>query len=670
KLPQKKKPQKKLPQKKLPQKKLPQKKLPQKKKPQKKLPQKKLPQKKLPQKKLPQKKLPPRSNSDAPSALSRVAESIAGQLDEGDFIGALHGLLTVWRDHRATELADLIDGVGRLIDSSLESITGDDPDAEERWFNVASQKRSEDVGRLLAALPKAFARMRQRVAMLELFPADPRITHAMVAMLPKYSRTFSVRPTFTHMFTTLKNMNDGRAGTQLRHRRETIDCEYLGPRIDKVLAAISAPPNIDDHERFTCARLEEKISELAKTPALTADELRALYKPTSKPADEEALLQAIFEDPADDAARLIYGDWLLERADPRGEFIALQYKNIGKPGKRLGGKDAKRERDLLRENLSRWTTPIDVAIKPKSARFRRGFLSACEVEFKTAEQREQLVGHPMWATVEEIVADDDLVTHPVMKALRKTTTSGAALSQISQREGAPPLERVWGSRFCDNGQWVREGAALHRDIREDGQLINREYDDVSWRDALNIGALTQLRTFSVALPPTWPRITAPDGSPFSRANAEDLRWFWDTPLGRQLEWIDLWGYHRDAYDLWSWLTPFEALPNLKRLTYRLTNANSCGAPCPMATIIIAPQDARFDVRVQLSKDELRYFSLLKQVRGALANPPRQDVPRITLEYTGRERKPELSSFHKMAERLAADFDEVNIVEHAEALSLT
>ena len=39
---------------------------------------------------------------------------------------------------------------------------------------------------------------------------------------------------------------------------------------------------------------------------------------------DDAFLQAIIENPDDDAPRLLYADWLEERGDPRGEFIRVQ----------------------------------------------------------------------------------------------------------------------------------------------------------------------------------------------------------------------------------------------------------------------------------------------------------------------------------------------------------
>jgi uncharacterized protein (TIGR02996 family) len=40
-------------------------------------------------------------------------------------------------------------------------------------------------------------------------------------------------------------------------------------------------------------------------------------------SDEEGFLKAIADDPLDDTNRQVYADWLLERGDPRGEFLRL-----------------------------------------------------------------------------------------------------------------------------------------------------------------------------------------------------------------------------------------------------------------------------------------------------------------------------------------------------------
>jgi uncharacterized protein (TIGR02996 family) len=42
--------------------------------------------------------------------------------------------------------------------------------------------------------------------------------------------------------------------------------------------------------------------------------------------DEAAFLEAIREDPNDDAARLVYADWLEEQGDSRCEYLRLEYR--------------------------------------------------------------------------------------------------------------------------------------------------------------------------------------------------------------------------------------------------------------------------------------------------------------------------------------------------------
>ena len=70
-------------------------------------------------------------------------------------------------------------------------------------------------------------------------------------------------------------------------------------------------------------RLVQVARELAPMPEPTAAETKLLA--TLKPArTAEELLAEIYEHPDDDTPRRVYADFLLERGDPRGEFIALQ----------------------------------------------------------------------------------------------------------------------------------------------------------------------------------------------------------------------------------------------------------------------------------------------------------------------------------------------------------
>ena len=61
-----------------------------------------------------------------------------------------------------------------------------------------------------------------------------------------------------------------------------------------------------------------------------------------------AFLDAICDDPEDDAPRLLFADWLAERGDPRGEFIRVQCALAGLDTDDPGREALKRqEADLL-----------------------------------------------------------------------------------------------------------------------------------------------------------------------------------------------------------------------------------------------------------------------------------------------------------------------------------
>lgn len=93
---------------------------------------------------------------------------------------------------------------------------------------------------------------------------------------------------------------------------------------------------------------------------------------------EDAFLQAILESPDDDLHRMVYGDWLIDRGDRRGEFIHVQCLLD-----RMGRDDVRRppleeqERQLLARHEDGWLGRL----RPLLSRwtFRRGFLDAVAV---------------------------------------------------------------------------------------------------------------------------------------------------------------------------------------------------------------------------------------------------------------------------------------------------
>src|SRR5262245_3628070 len=82
--------------------------------------------------------------------------------------------------------------------------------------------------------------------------------------------------------------------------------------------------------------------------------------------DEEALLQAIRDDPEDDAPRLVYADWLEEHRQPeRAEFIRVQCELAGCPAEPGRLRELQeRESALLNAHEKSWLEPLARILDP------------------------------------------------------------------------------------------------------------------------------------------------------------------------------------------------------------------------------------------------------------------------------------------------------------------
>jgi uncharacterized protein (TIGR02996 family) len=98
-------------------------------------------------------------------------------------------------------------------------------------------------------------------------------------------------------------------------------------------------------------------------------------------AEEDAFVRAILASPRDDALRLVFADWLEERADPRGEFlrilVRLEALSENDSPKQMKAKLAwVREIAMLRQQLRqlRELIPSEWAL-----RLTRGWIKHCNI---------------------------------------------------------------------------------------------------------------------------------------------------------------------------------------------------------------------------------------------------------------------------------------------------
>jgi uncharacterized protein (TIGR02996 family) len=115
------------------------------------------------------------------------------------------------------------------------------------------------------------------------------------------------------------------------------------------------------------------------------------------PDDEQrALWAAIRANPADDAPRLVYADWLQEHGDePRAEFIRAQIELANQPvDKRRGRKRREqlkaRETELMAAHRLQWAGPLRDAIasdqQVERLEFKRGFLARVVLSLPAIER--------------------------------------------------------------------------------------------------------------------------------------------------------------------------------------------------------------------------------------------------------------------------------------------
>lgn len=165
--------------------------------------------------------------------------------------------------------------------------------------------------------------------------------------------------------------------------------------LDFTLEQWEASPSAERYAWWLLATLPLRPEERTKLAVLSlAEQLKALHAWLTAPerADDyktarttgerdRTFLQAMIENPEDDAARLAYADWLDEQGDPRGEFIRVEcslatLEEDTPPYKKL---DQRRD-ELLKEHGKEWKGRFGkLGI---GCSFRRGLVDSAEMSVK------------------------------------------------------------------------------------------------------------------------------------------------------------------------------------------------------------------------------------------------------------------------------------------------
>jgi len=389
----------------------------------------------------------------APRALTLI-DKARRALDAGDGAAAFGALVALWQATRAPEVAPLVERLGRTVWPAPGP-----PRASEiptRVRSLLARRTHAELGEILALLPRLpLYQALDALGRLRNAPPDPRTTTALLALLEATHWPSSLsNPVWESLFDRLVELGDPRALEPVRTRADRpIRGVQLGRWMRGALPAVAARlaercvhPALPGAARAALAALDARIPEPAPDPAAARAETAA--------TETDAWLARVLAHPEDEALRHVYADWLQERGDPRGEFIALQL---------AGTRDEashKRAKALLERSWGRWVGGIRHAARRDGIAFERGFLVRCALTKRmlSTEKWEAVVAAPEWATVEELAITARIpaiwarrVAHlPALRSLRTLYVADAKLREELQ---AGPL----AARLVPRMGWVRRG---------------------------------------------------------------------------------------------------------------------------------------------------------------------------------------------------------------------
>ncbi|MBM4782274.1 MAG: TIGR02996 domain-containing protein [Archangiaceae bacterium] len=300
---------------------------------------------------------------------------------------ALQALVAAWVERPLPELAALVERFEAA--NPPPAFEGD----TKAFTKLAKKPTATQVGTLARAIVAGkTAETIERLSALTSCRDDPRVSSALLELIKLVPWTSDgARPVWTKTFELITRIADPR----LLELAPKLPAEWKFREAQREWMQVQLRRAV---EAVTATRARSPVAPLSKPEAKALDQLSALLKPQKKSAtqnDAASLLAAIYANPDDDAARLVYADWCLERQDPHGEFITLQFKADKSKA------ESKREAELQKKHGATWLGAL-AKVTLKDVTFRRGFPSKVVARFKGQRDVEQAGDAPQWATIEDL----------------------------------------------------------------------------------------------------------------------------------------------------------------------------------------------------------------------------------------------------------------------------
>ena len=262
--------------------------------------------------------------------MNELATAIAAAR-RGAHAEVVSALLAAWRALRAPAIADALATASALAATDRPPVSGrSQRDLHTTWILVAAKRDPLDIDRLLAAL--AHGNLGQAAERVEWFlscEADPRVAAGLEALIASPPSAAFVKGSSAALWQSvcrvLERIGDPR--TRTMHERLAWLADDRAP----------SPFDVGTKRGTVTKAIARLATSIAPAPPLASDvgaqvvELATLLARAPRPVRGDDLLARIYEQPHDDAARIVYADWLTTNGDPRGEFIALQLARAADP---------------------------------------------------------------------------------------------------------------------------------------------------------------------------------------------------------------------------------------------------------------------------------------------------------------------------------------------------
>ncbi len=297
----------------------------------------------------------------------------------------LDQLLAKWREARHASTSELIQQIGDRLRVEVSRLPAAKSEAAKRLVESISTEPAFLLSARLKQLQE-FARVSSGAVLWPVFealaklPADPRVATLATRLLV------------------------GDASTELTSKltRRLLDCvEAHGDDSHFRSLELGFPLHLqDDSVAARTARMLQRERALrpegAELPLAERKQLLAEknWEVPEAPVPVASLFAPVWEKPRDLARRQVLADVLLERGDPRGEFISLQ----------LAKASPDRQRALLKAHAHAWSGALEAVLDWKHGppAFEDGFISEVSVLAVKPGQFNLVRDAEDWATVRRV----------------------------------------------------------------------------------------------------------------------------------------------------------------------------------------------------------------------------------------------------------------------------